>query len=174
MTILPHLIFGVCFFIMVEIWKEVDGYEGKLRVSNYGNVFKVITNKLANKNLNNRGYLRVCIEKKHLYIHRLVCEHFIHSRREDQTSVNHINGIKTDNRVENLEWVTPRENTFHYRMTNKTHPYVSYSEKTDRYESWLSVNGKSRRIGRFKTLEEAECAYLEKIKKEGINIKYLQ
>ena len=60
----------------------------------------------------NRGYLKISVKNKYLSIHRLLAEIFI-PNPHNKEQVNHINGIKDDNRLENLEWCTNRENRIH-------------------------------------------------------------
>lgn len=98
-------------------WKAIEGYEGRYAVSDNGEVMSmnfagsglpgILKPSLA------RGYATVEMgHGKRFSVHRLVAAAFI-GRRPDGMHINHINGIKTDNRVENLEYVTQSQNMKH-------------------------------------------------------------
>ena len=112
-----------------EEWKAIQGYEGIYEVSNFGNVRSLprykrgnldskvfIEGKTIKQVKNNRGYYIVQLSKnnkvKNFSVHRLVAEAFI-PNPNNFPQVNHINGNKKDNRVENLEWVSASTNVKH-------------------------------------------------------------
>ena len=91
-----------------EEWKEIDN---NYKISNTGKVFSNRTKKELKPWKTKKGYLRVDMGRnKREYIHRLVAEAFIENI-ENKPTVNHLNHDKTDNRIENLEWATYKEQT---------------------------------------------------------------
>lgn len=100
----------------MEIFKKII-YNGYYEISNFGNVKsnKKTTEKiLKNKTVNGYKYISFKVEGKikNFYIHRLVAIHFIPNPK-NKLQVNHIDGNKSNNHINNLEWCTPRENSQH-------------------------------------------------------------
>lgn len=108
---------------MSERWRDVAGYEGLYVVSNLGNVRSLSSGKLLKPDTC-AGYLRYRLSKenhaKHCRAHRLVAEAFL-PNPERLPQVNHVNGDRSDNRVENLEWCTGSANQLHSRRVLKNH-----------------------------------------------------
>lgn len=98
-----------------EIWKTIDGFDNKFQISNLGRVKN--DGVLATLAIGGKGYLRFGVSKnnkcKHYSVHRYVLITFIGKPQGDRIYANHKSGIKTDNRLENLEWCTATENMKH-------------------------------------------------------------
>lgn len=101
----------------MEQWKEVDGTDGRILVSDQGRVKSLLRDgRILKPTTDNKGYLRIKItlDRKPISykVHRMVASAFV-PNPNNLPQVNHINGNKTDNSFDNLEWVTNRENAAH-------------------------------------------------------------
>lgn len=134
---------------MTEIWKDVVGYEGLYSISNKGRIIRLEKNRTKGSGnyhkkeiilvpaTTKNGYNYVLLYKNKIRkikkIHQLVSRAFI-PNSENKPCVNHINGVKTDNRVKNLEWCTHSENMQHALKTGLI--------KTMKKVLMLDLNGK--------------------------------
>ena len=117
-----------CLANMQEVWKPVPGYEGLYEVSDQGRV-KNAQERILSPNRQTNDYLSVHLYKhgKHTRspktIHKLVATVFL-TKPEGATEVNHKNFNKQDNRAENLEWTTSRQNVWHTIAAGRNHKPV--------------------------------------------------
>lgn len=109
---------------MNEEWRDIPGYEGFYQASSQGKIRRIKSaqgtkqGRLLNPYQTPQGYLRVRFgktresQRPHL-VHRVILTTFVSPPPHHNSQGNHLNGDKTDNRVENLEWLSPRENSQH-------------------------------------------------------------
>lgn len=157
----------------VEEWKPVFDklFSEYYEVSNLGRVRRIkdIYDQPINKILkpiNSRDYRVVNLTlngySKRYFIHRLVAFAFIENNDKSKNFVNHINGIKSDNQIENLEWVSKRENSIH---SLKTDSNKSQKVKYSQYDEFIQMvkDGKSRKeIADHFSIHVCRVTYLKK------------
>lgn len=131
-----------------EIWKNVKNYENIYQISNLGRVkslertindnggIRILKEKILKQSIHYHGYLYVILNKKKKYVHRLVAEAFL-DNQNNYKEVNHKDGNKQNNRVDNLEWCT--------RSYNVLHSYKTGLLKAKKGEK----NGKSKAVMQY-------------------------
>jgi hypothetical protein len=167
-----------------EIWKPINGYS-KYEISNLGRIKNThYVNHYLNGTTANTGYVVVGLYKnkkqKFFLLHRLLGEHFI-PNPENKIQMNHKNGIKTDNRLENIEWVSGSQNTKHSYdngLRKKTPPKRKQVNKT-------KVTKDGKLVGIFNSLGQAckklklhqghagSCARGELTQHKGYKLEYI-
>jgi hypothetical protein len=161
--------------MQTEIWKDIPGYEGMYQVSNFGNVKSLNygKEKILKCNLSD-NYLKVTLSKnnklKNFRVHQLVAVEFLnHIQNGHKIVVDHIDSNTLNNNVNNLRLITQRENCSKEKTIKKGLPVgVHYHKRDKKYESHITINGKLKYLGRFKTIEEASNVYQNKLKEISI------
>lgn len=141
---------------MDEIWKDIEGYEGYYQVSNKGRVkslCRVVIRKCGKPNPIQERILKQAINQKNGYsyvnlfrngkgnvitVHQLVAKTFLQNP-ENKPTIDHINGNKLDNSVDNLRWATYCEQQDNEATTRKR-PILQYTLDGKLIKEWLSIN----------------------------------
>lgn len=142
----------------LEEWRDIAGYEGKYQVSNLGNVKSLQRKERLLKPASNGSYLFVVLSKggesKMHYVHRLVAQAFIPNAM-NKCDVNHLNCVKTDNRAENLEWATRRENLVHAHANGLLKPpkrkILQFDLSGNLLREWESIAFAARSLNKVST-----------------------
>ena len=150
-----------------EVWKDIDGYEGSYQVSNYGRVRSKDRVSFSGRKLKgrvlkqkvNKGYYVIGLYKDGKQfgetVSRLVANAFI-PNSENKPEVNHIDENKANNHANNLEWVTPKENSNHGTRNSKVIPYLTWNRKpvtmidketNECIQTFKSINEACRALG---------------------------
>lgn len=169
---------------MDERWMPVKGFEGSYEISDHGrlrSLDRVTRNKLGRlfsvrgvmkkTHINNSGYecadLSLDDVKKKVTVHRLVALHFCENRLGQGAEVNHIDGNRLNNRADNLEWVTRKENvrdTVERGTHNVDKAHEAAWEVNKRPVVMLTLDGvELRRFPSMKDAAEATGTHASKI-----------
>lgn len=152
---------------MEEIWKDVVGFDGLYLVSNIGNVYSTTHRRLVSGKKERNGYIRHSLndfKKRRLYLtHRLVIEAFIGPPPENHV-VDHINGIRSDNRIENLQYLTQMFNAkkARYGKMYGVSKMKATKKTPQRYRADIFIYGKRTFIGSWINKQDAYEAFKNK------------
>ena len=143
----------------VEVWKDCKGYEGKYQVSSQGRIWSVVSQHYLKQRIMPTGYCEVGLyakngKMKKEYVHRLVALAFIDNSNNFPV-VNHLNGIKTDNRVENLEWTTQKGNVKHAYDNNLGNFQENLAKIQQARQKTYSVYYDGNLIGQYRGMQAA-------------------
>jgi hypothetical protein len=173
----------------IEIWKDIPNYEGYYQASNLGNIRSLDRldrldslgrlgrerkGMVLKKTLSNRGYYGVSLSKKGKNIshriHVLVASVFLeHTPCGHEVVVDHIDNDKLNNRVNNLQLITQRQNSSKDRKGGSSkYVGVFWYKASKKWESMIGYKGKQIYLGRFKNELDAAASYnlaLERVNK---------
>ena len=155
-------------------YKKIPGYDKYF----FGSDGTVISKRRKMKEVKGSpdkdGYLKITlVDKKgnfkYYRKHRLIMWAF---NGNSKKQVNHKDGNKTNNRIENLEYVTSMENQCHRRVLEGFEPGVCWAKKEKKWRSYIQINKKWEHLGFYEKKEDAKNAYLKKLNELGIINKY--
>lgn len=161
-------------FCVMEIWKDIPNYEGIYQVSNLGRVKSLGNDRNKKERMRkeriHKGYSNIMLSSKNVQksfdVHQLVAMAFLgHIPCGHKLEVDHINGIKTDNSVDNLQVITHRENAFRIQgKYSSKYKGVSWCKHYLKWKSSIYYDNKFHHLGYFESEEKARDSYIERLK----------
>lgn len=158
----------------IEEFNDIIGFVGLYKINKdgviislkYGKV-KILKRSVCKANGYFKINLYINLKRKTYFTHKLVAINFLnHTPCGYNLVVNHKNFIRTDNRVENLEIVTQRENANQKHLKNSSkYIGVSWCKFTNKWSCNIHINGKLKHLGRFNNEYEAFLAYQKELQK---------
>jgi hypothetical protein len=163
---------------MCEEWKTINNYPNH-SISNFGVIRNNETKRIL-KLSTSSGYLRIGLCKdglqKHFSQHQLLGLHFI-PNPENYKQIDHINGIRNDNRIENLRWGNQSQNQRNKKKrANCSSQYqgVSYFKRVNKWAAAISINKETKYLGYFATELEAFNVWKTYVIENGLQEFYSQ
>ena len=162
----------------IEIWKDIEGYEGIYQISNFGNVkslSRYINNKHNTLSLTKEKIMKLCNDKdgyrlvsliknnnaKTCRVHFLVAKAFLKFKNNESYVIDHINNIKGDNRVSNLQYISFRENVS--KDSNNKYNFLGVYKNGKKFSAKIVIDGVRKYLGTFNSPEEANNEYLKNL-----------
>jgi len=159
---------------------DIKGYEWLYKINKRGEILscekirplsfgkpRVYKEKLLKARVWGNGYRAVVLYKekkaKVHTIHRLLATHYI-DNENNKPYVNHIDGDRLNNKLENLEWVTPKENSLKTNFSRGSSKYrgVSLNKQTEKWCAFIQIDGKNKNLGSFDNEKDAYEVYIKK------------
>ena len=145
-------------------FRDIPDYEGLYAISDCGQVKSLRTNTVMKVHDNGKGYLKVALVdkegvRKYVYVHKLVIMAF--KGYEDNKHVDHIDGNRQNNNIDNLRYVTARQNVQKGRFKNPASKLIGVAKDGVRWRSTITIDKVRYFLGRFDSDVEGHNAYIK-------------
>lgn len=152
----------------MEIWKFIPNYDNKYQASNFGNIKSLMFGKerFLKKHVSTNGYLILVLyfngKPRTRTVHQLIAETFLNHKPDGTQKfvIDHVNNDKLDNRLENLQIISQRQNkTKDSKKSSSIYTGVTWSKCHKKWQSSIRINGKKKYLGYFINEYDAHISY---------------